>query len=68
MSYLPMTGSEKHRRTVLCILYHISIDEKSRAIFVYTDCIQMVRNWGMLTDTTCCEHKKKKKKILPFGH
>lgn len=38
-----VSDSDKHHKAVLCILYHLSMDEKSRAIFVYTDCIQMVR-------------------------
>ena len=27
---------------VLCILYHISMDDKARSLFAYTDCIPMV--------------------------
>lgn len=35
-------GDENHRTLVLCILYHISIEEKSRAVFAYTDCVPQV--------------------------
>ena len=35
-------GLENHRLIVLCILYHISIDEKSRSMFAYTDCVPQV--------------------------
>ena len=37
------SGVESHRVIVLCILYHISIDEKSRSMFAYTDCLPQVR-------------------------
>lgn len=30
---------ENHRTLVLCILYHVSVEEKSRPVFAYTDCI-----------------------------
>ena len=35
-------GSETHCVIVLCILYHVSMDEKSRGVFAYTDCIPQV--------------------------
>ena len=35
-------GSESHCVIVLCILYHVSMDEKSRGVFAYTDCIPQV--------------------------
>ena len=41
--YGTSSGVESHRVIVLCILYHISIDEKSRSMFAYTDCIPQVR-------------------------
>lgn len=36
--------NENHRTYVLGILYHISMDDKSKSMFTYTDCIPMVRN------------------------
>lgn len=32
---------------VLGILYHISMDDKSKSMFTYTDCIPMVREYFM---------------------
>uniref|UniRef100_K1Q1L1 Kinesin-associated protein 3 n=1 Tax=Magallana gigas TaxID=29159 RepID=K1Q1L1_MAGGI len=34
--------NENHRMYVLGILYHISMDDKSKSMFTYTDCIPMV--------------------------
>ncbi|XP_062872620.1 kinesin-associated protein 3b [Trichomycterus rosablanca] len=34
-----MLGSESHKQIVMCILYHISIDDRSKSMFAYTDCI-----------------------------
>uniref|UniRef100_A0A673BUE5 Kinesin associated protein 3 n=1 Tax=Sphaeramia orbicularis TaxID=375764 RepID=A0A673BUE5_9TELE len=33
------TGDENHRQVAMRILYHISIDDRFKAMFVYTDCI-----------------------------
>lgn len=35
-------ASESHCVIVLCILYHVSMDEKTRGVFAYTDCIPQV--------------------------
>ncbi|XP_029930333.1 kinesin-associated protein 3-like isoform X1 [Myripristis murdjan] len=32
-------GDENSRHIALCILYHISVDDRFKAIFAYTDCI-----------------------------
>ncbi|KAK3087402.1 hypothetical protein FSP39_005444 [Pinctada imbricata] len=37
-----LLNNENHRLIVLCILYHISMDDKSKSMFTYTDCIPMV--------------------------
>ena len=29
---------------VMCILYHISMDDKAKSLFAYTDCIPVVRS------------------------
>ncbi|XP_022528562.2 kinesin-associated protein 3b isoform X1 [Astyanax mexicanus] len=34
-----LLGSEGYKQIVMCILYHISIDDRSKAMFAYTDCI-----------------------------
>ncbi|KAK6194648.1 hypothetical protein SNE40_000246 [Patella caerulea] len=34
--------NENHRLIVLSLLYHISLDDKSKAMFTYTDCIPIV--------------------------
>ncbi|KAM9469369.1 kinesin-associated protein 3-like isoform 1-T1 [Clarias gariepinus] len=34
-----MLGSETHKQIVMCILYHISMDDRSKSMFAYTDCI-----------------------------
>uniref|UniRef100_A0AAR2JDK5 Kinesin-associated protein 3b n=1 Tax=Pygocentrus nattereri TaxID=42514 RepID=A0AAR2JDK5_PYGNA len=34
-----LLGSESHKQIVMCILYHISIDDRSKSMFAYTDCI-----------------------------
>ena len=36
---------ENHAVVVMCILYHISIDDKYKSYFSYTDCIPMVRSF-----------------------
>ncbi|KAK3581891.1 hypothetical protein CHS0354_024204 [Potamilus streckersoni] len=37
-----LLNNENHQLIVLCILYHISMDEKSKSMFTYTDCVPMV--------------------------
>ncbi|WAR31213.1 KIFA3-like protein [Mya arenaria] len=37
-----LLNNENHKLIVLCILYHVSMDEKSKSMFTYTDCIPMV--------------------------
>ncbi|XP_069120818.1 kinesin-associated protein 3-like isoform X1 [Argopecten irradians] len=37
-----LLNNENHRLIVLCILYHISMDDKSKSMFTFTDCIPMV--------------------------
>ncbi|TSK49630.1 Kinesin-associated protein 3 [Bagarius yarrelli] len=34
-----MLNNESHKQIVMCILYHISIDDRSKSMFAYTDCI-----------------------------
>ncbi|XP_046371421.1 kinesin-associated protein 3-like [Haliotis rufescens] len=37
-----LLNNENHKMIVLCILYHISMEEKAKSMFTYTDCIPMV--------------------------
>jgi hypothetical protein len=37
-----VADNENHKLIVLCILYHISLDDKAKSMFTYTDCIPMV--------------------------
>jgi len=37
-----LISSEQHSVVVLCILYHISMDDKCKSYFSYTDCIPLV--------------------------
>ncbi|KAL3871441.1 hypothetical protein ACJMK2_039438 [Sinanodonta woodiana] len=37
-----LLNNENHQLIVLCILYHISMDERSKSMFTYTDCVPMV--------------------------
>ena len=39
---LCIADNENHKLIVLCILYHISMDDKSKSMFTYTDCIPIV--------------------------
>ncbi|XP_059150939.1 kinesin-associated protein 3-like isoform X2 [Physella acuta] len=33
--------NENHRQLVLCILYHISMDDKAKSMFTFTDCVPL---------------------------
>lgn len=37
-----LLGNENHRLVTLCLLYHISMDDKAKSMFTYTDCIPVV--------------------------
>ncbi|XP_070538501.1 kinesin-associated protein 3-like isoform X1 [Ptychodera flava] len=37
-----LINNENHRVIVLCLLYHISMDDKAKSMFTYTDCIPIV--------------------------
>ena len=43
-----ISGNENHCMIVLCILYHISMDDKARSLFAYTDCIPMVHLFNQI--------------------
>ncbi|XP_076832649.1 kinesin-associated protein 3b [Brachyhypopomus gauderio] len=34
-----LLGSETHKQIVMCILYHISMDDRAKSMFAYTDCV-----------------------------
>lgn len=37
-----VTENENHKTVVLCILYHISLEDNAKSMFSYTDCIPVV--------------------------
>ena len=39
---MPFAANENHTVIVLCILYHVSTDDKAKSLFAYTDCIPVV--------------------------
>ncbi|KAM4624030.1 kinesin-associated protein 3-like isoform 2-T2 [Polymixia lowei] len=45
-----LLGDENNRQAAMCILYHISVDDRFRTMFAYTDCIpqlmQMLYEYG----------------------
>lgn len=34
--------NENYKQIVMCILYHISMDDRCKSMFAYTDCIPQV--------------------------
>uniref|UniRef100_A0A673X195 Kinesin-associated protein 3b n=1 Tax=Salmo trutta TaxID=8032 RepID=A0A673X195_SALTR len=34
-----LSGDENHKQMAMCILYHISVDDRFKSMFAYTDCI-----------------------------
>ncbi|XP_059840433.1 kinesin-associated protein 3a isoform X1 [Hypanus sabinus] len=34
-----LIGAENHKQIVMCILYHITMDDRFKSMFAYTDCI-----------------------------
>lgn len=39
-----VSGDEAQRQIAMCILYHISMDDRFKSMFAYTDCIPQVRD------------------------
>ncbi|XP_047491203.1 kinesin-associated protein 3-like isoform X2 [Penaeus chinensis] len=37
-----LIGEERHQQAVLAVLYHLSVDDKCKSMFTYTDCIPTV--------------------------
>ncbi|CAG5115680.1 unnamed protein product, partial [Candidula unifasciata] len=37
-----LLNNENHYHLVLCVLYHISMDDKAKTMFIYTDCVPLV--------------------------
>ncbi|XP_033122038.1 kinesin-associated protein 3-like [Anneissia japonica] len=40
--FVAILDNENHSLIVLCLLYHISMDDKAKSMFTYTDCIPKV--------------------------
>lgn len=38
----PPPGNENYKQVAMCILYHISMDDRFKSMFAYTDCIPQV--------------------------
>lgn len=36
-------GNENYKQIAMCVLYHISMDDRFKSMFAYTDCIPQVR-------------------------
>ena len=45
LSLLGCVDDDSHRLVVLSVLYHISVSEKGRSMFAYTDCIPQVKEY-----------------------
>lgn len=35
-------GNENYKQIAMCVLYHISMDDRFKSMFAYTDCIPQV--------------------------
>ncbi len=57
-----VSATENHSLIVLCILYHLSMDEKCKSLFTFTDCIPMVGNhtfsFDFSTNLLFCIHHR----------
>jgi len=39
---VPLIDDEQQRTVVLCLLYHLSMDDRCKSMFTYTDCVPLV--------------------------
>uniref|UniRef100_A0A8C9U6X3 Kinesin-associated protein 3b n=1 Tax=Scleropages formosus TaxID=113540 RepID=A0A8C9U6X3_SCLFO len=46
-----LLGNESQKQIAMCILYHISVDDRFKSMFAYTDCIPQVRQTNVLKFT-----------------
>lgn len=37
-----LPGNENYKQIAMCVLYHISMDDRFKSMFAYTDCIPQV--------------------------
>ncbi len=70
-----VSGDEAQRQIAMCILYHISMDDRFKSMFAYTDCIPQVRHqpalaWSYnrrqersISTLTSCQHR-----VRPLSH
>ncbi|XP_041482280.1 kinesin-associated protein 3 [Lytechinus variegatus] len=40
--FVELLANDNHKLVVLCVLYHVSQDDKAKSMFTYTDCIPMI--------------------------
>uniref|UniRef100_A0AAZ3SM92 Kinesin-associated protein 3b n=1 Tax=Oncorhynchus tshawytscha TaxID=74940 RepID=A0AAZ3SM92_ONCTS len=45
-----LLGDENHKQMAMCILYHISVDDRFKSMFAYTDCIPQVTVQHLILD------------------
>ena len=42
---VPLIEEEQQRTVVLCLLYHLSMEDRCKSMFTYTDCVPLVRGY-----------------------
>lgn len=40
-------GNENYKQIAMCVLYHISMDDRFKSMFAYTDCIPQVSGFSV---------------------
>ena len=40
-------GNDNYKQIAMCVLYHISMDDRFKSMFAYTDCIPQVSGFGV---------------------
>lgn len=48
LAFASFVAEERHQQAVLAVLYHLSVDDKCKSMFTYTDCIPTVSKAGTL--------------------
>ncbi|KAG1688227.1 Kinesin-associated protein 3 [Nymphon striatum] len=57
-----LINNEKHQLPVLHILYHISMDDRTKSMFTYTDCIPIIMK--LILD---CENERVNPELMALG-
>ena len=58
---VPLIDDEQQRTVVLCLLYHLSMDDRCKSMFTYTDCVPLVSlsfesHFGVTRIQNCSYH------------